>query len=951
MIFKQFFQSKHIFRSKHQSPNPQVRIQAIENLDKQDPEQKSILHELAFNDSDVNVSLAALDKLDSFVLWYKMAEIAKNERVQKRSQKVIEQVLLSGDNQTLDNAEKRKFVLECRDNKLLEKLLLQPWVQADTELAMQLLQRLNKPLLQEKLLLANASESLSLAILSTLEDGPQQRKLLNRVLKKACPDTVKQQAKQSLELWLEAETKPIEIEQQVKMLLSRLLALKEHSDYVHVQQQEQVLVQEYQTLSQQFDCLSEVRKQQLEEKYADILAKVARTIALLKPQWEAAQVEQKLAADVLVCIEKTQSLLETLSAKFEQGVAEISPSDVEQLAQQIQQQNQALLLMINQVPDSNNEQHKKLESLHQALLARERTLVKLPEFQAAVQLGIKMIEKFEALALPTDYSQVDAARDFATELKQQWRNEVANYQELIPKSLLERWRNRITEWQQAVKMIQTKINEDLSRCRNKIRATQNLINQGKYKAAMGLYQKVQVWYQALPEKPQSQLERAFSDVKQEVENLQDWQEYIAAPRKPALLSEVEAIVAQPLAIDEQAKAVKNFRAQWNSLGKLDTESDQALNQAFDQAIEQAFAPCREHYQQQEQAREANLTAKKQIIRQLEELTESQPAVAELAKVIRQLQQKWANIGKVDYKQQSDLYAQYQAQLRPLKDKVNAFYLDNQEQKYKLVDKANKLAELDSIDDAIEQVKQLQAQWKNIEHAGRKAESQLWTAFKQANDNIFAKRTEASKAAKKEVQGQVELAKNLLDDMRQSVDKAQDKAEIANALAAKPDLDTLLQDLPHGIRKGLEQSLQTLLQLQQDKLVNLKQQEKSQQFLALFEVLNNWHLDADAEINISEQIKALAKPWQQCFAQLDQSVERHVDRHKVTIQMEIIAQAETPKTDASLRQKIQMELMALKLESGEQQSLTELLKKWISAGPLQEGEQALLARIQPLFVSH
>ena len=141
---------KHFFRSKHQNPDPQVRLQAIETLNKIDPQHKSILHELAFNDSDVGVSLAALDKLDSFVLWYKMSEIAKNDRVQKKSQQYVENTLLDGQNAVLTEQEKREFILETRDMRLVEKLLVQQWVQKDTELAMRLLQKADKTQLQEK---------------------------------------------------------------------------------------------------------------------------------------------------------------------------------------------------------------------------------------------------------------------------------------------------------------------------------------------------------------------------------------------------------------------------------------------------------------------------------------------------------------------------------------------------------------------------------------------------------------------------------------------------------------------------------------------------------------------------------------------------------------------------------------------------------------------------------
>ena len=151
---------KHLFRSKHQNPDPQVRIQAIENLNKQDPQQKSVLHELAFNDADVGVSLAALQKLDSFVLWYKMSQIAKNDRVQKKSQQFVENTLLDGQNKALSDKEKQTFILETHDIRLIEKLLVQQWIQNDTPLAMSLLQKVDKPQLQEKLLFDTQNEGL-----------------------------------------------------------------------------------------------------------------------------------------------------------------------------------------------------------------------------------------------------------------------------------------------------------------------------------------------------------------------------------------------------------------------------------------------------------------------------------------------------------------------------------------------------------------------------------------------------------------------------------------------------------------------------------------------------------------------------------------------------------------------------------------------------------------------
>ena len=75
MIFSRFFSPKH----KDQDPN--IRLEAIAKLNLAKPADKEALHELAFNDDSAKVSIAALDKLNTFALWQKMAEIAADSDV------------------------------------------------------------------------------------------------------------------------------------------------------------------------------------------------------------------------------------------------------------------------------------------------------------------------------------------------------------------------------------------------------------------------------------------------------------------------------------------------------------------------------------------------------------------------------------------------------------------------------------------------------------------------------------------------------------------------------------------------------------------------------------------------------------------------------------------------------------------------------------------------------
>jgi exonuclease SbcC len=933
---------KHLFRSKHQNPDPQVRIQAIENLSKENPQQKSVLHELAFNDSDAGVSLAALQKLDSFVLWYKMSEIAKNERVQKKSQQFVENILFDGQNKILTEQEKRQFILETRDMRLIEKLLGQQWIQKDTELAMKLLKKVDKSQLQDKILFDSQNEVLQTAILQTLTDNVQSRKLLIKLQKKTSSSVLSKLANATLQDWLVVEQKPVEVELQVKMILSRLLALKDHNDLLHIQQQAADLTQQYSNLSNFFSCLPELKRLEIEHKYTDITTRVERAVALLKPKWQAKQADMALKQSMdSLLVESEQSLLE-VSAQLATRISAISSSEVDSFLLAINQHIDTLNSLTKQLPASNHAAHRYLEKLNNQLLSNLNILKNLPDFQQAIHLGQTLLENFIGLALPDDASQIEAAHEYIKEQKQVWRNTVTRYQAHIPAALSKQWNERLKLWQHAIKVLQNQLDTEASRVRNKLRAVESLINQGKYKTAMVLYQKVQNWFSVLPEKQQEQLERNFITVKEQIENLKDWQDYIAAPRKPALLIEVQALITTPLEIDKHANAVKSLRYQWNSLGKTDTESDNALNVAFETEIEKAFAPCREFYEQQQKQRAQNMLAKQQVLIEIEALGEQHSGVIDLSKTLRSVQQKWKNIGEVDFKLRNDLYDSYQKALNPLRDKVSAFYQANADQKQALLVKAEQLLELESVNDAIEQAKRLQQVWKTIEHAGKRAEAELWPAFRKVNDSLFAKKAEASQQEQTQLKQKVASVKEQVSQLEISLSIAEDKASVQNALQDKQTTIEGITDLPPLERKALEQRVQTLVEQQHLKLTALVKSAKSQAYQDLFNVLKMWQTDSE----IPDEVATLSKVWQQCFRELSDNTER-LD---LTIKMEIVGQQDSPVKDTEKRQSIQMQLMAQKLQSGDSLNLSSLLKDWIRAGTLSESDITLLKRIEPLFVS-
>ncbi len=927
-----------LFRPKHQDPKPQVRIKAISLLSANEPQQKTLLHELAFNDPDANVSLAALTKLDSFALWYKMAETAKNDRIVKRSQQVVEHILLSEESDKINHQEKCTFVLECKDNKLLEKLLGQTWLLKESDLVQEVLAKLAKPQLAKQILFSSNDTELQLKLLASFEDEAT----LNKVLKKVSCKQVKLAASQKLENLKTSKQIPLELDKQTRLVLARLLALKEHSNLPEIEAQRKLLVAQYNELAKQFTYLPISDKQNFIDKFAEVEHKLSTLVTKLKPVWLAEQslLEQQQSIE-LTCIQ-SEGCLQRILTELDNNIDSISEQQCELYGQDLTASQQQVQRLITELTGDAQQARRQLEILNMKLQSCQNILHGLPAFQQAIELAKDLLVKLTALPLPNDLSQMDAASQHLSDMQHQWKKMTQPFAPNWPQSLTKNWRAQCSTWQQAIKGLQAQVTKDVERCRNKIRAVDALVNQGKFKIAMGLYQKVEVWYQALPEKQQAQLQRPFAKVQEQIENLIDWQDYIAAPRKPVLLKEAEVLVAQPLAIDEQAKKIKELRQQWNSLGKLDSEADQALNKAFEDTIEQAFAPCREFYLQQEQQREASLAAKQKLIEGLGELTAKMLPEADLVKLVRVLQQQWQALGEVDYKQREVLNNQYHKQLAPLKERISQYYQDNAEQKQQLLNKAQLLLALDSVTEAIELAKKLQEKWKTIPHAGKKVEAELWPAFRAVNDQIFAKLKDHQQQEKHAMDGQIEQANTLLIAMGEQISQGQDKASLTAALESQFELSSMLNELPTRARISLDKLLNLNIQAQQTKLVELEQNKQQQKYKNLFLALKGW----SDEDKLPEEVQSLPGAWQQCFKNVSNAPE--LDRHALTIVMEIICDKESPKADAAKRKEIQLQMMAEKLQHGEQRKADKLLKDWIQVGPLTAADKQLLKRVEMFF---
>ena len=184
-----------IFTPSHQSPKPEKRIQAVENLSPDKAQEKTILHELAFNDEDASVSLAALEKLNSFVLWLKMSQIAKQSRVKKAAEKKVNAALLGEGDVTLSRKETFSFLTETANADLVVQLVPQmlkkdPALLKDDCLANTLIEKVAKPSFTQFVFLEGASPQLKTQLINAHSDVSDLQKLAKKVSDMSAEDEV-----------------------------------------------------------------------------------------------------------------------------------------------------------------------------------------------------------------------------------------------------------------------------------------------------------------------------------------------------------------------------------------------------------------------------------------------------------------------------------------------------------------------------------------------------------------------------------------------------------------------------------------------------------------------------------------------------------------------------------------------------------------------------------------
>jgi hypothetical protein len=896
MIFKRWFAPKW------QHKDAAVRQQAIAGLNV-DAQHKEILHELAFNDGHEAVRRAALEKLNEFSLWWQASKQDNAERLKHYAETQLVQMILEN---RISAALKRQFIEECHRSSILEKLAL---TEADADIRFSLIMRLKKM----DLILTNLQQDLL-----SLE---QKRQLLGLIteqkqlekLSKQLAEPLASEIKQQLQQQQEAKEKPVQVRKVINLLLAKLNAVRERGDLTQMQQKWQQYQQEWETAQSDLTLLDDAAE--LTNKFNKIkLLTEAAWAPLVKEQQQQLAQQQKLAA-LKQQQQHFESQLKALQQQLAQLMSEGRLDETDPLAAQIAD-------LLNQLNQSDLASTVKT-GLQKAFTAFERQLQQLPAQAEQLFKLTRLLADWSAATIPTDATQFQQMEAKYQQWQQEWSRGRKTLGAMLPDSLSDAQQQLNAQWQAVMTGFAGQADKNLKSVRSKLSEFRRLYEAGRYKVLFGLFKGIQQSYAELTPAQQQQLAKDYQAAEQQLQQLNELQNYIATPRKQELVAQMQALaVATDVEAPERAEQVKLARANWQTLGRADEALEQELNQAFNLACEQAFAPCRDYFAAQDEQRKQNAVIKQQILTDLTALLDM-PLDKSFDSQLTALQKSWRDSGPTESALYRELAAQFKTLVDQLKGRVRGLHEKNLEEKQQLVQKAQQLLTL-TVDEAVAGAKKLQQDWKQIGFAG-KTDQQLWSEFRLVCDQIFANKT----AAKQEQDQQWAVQQQQAEAQFAEVATQCAQAITASELHA---VQGALKALELPAKSVLLQQKQQLLAEVQQKLETLEKSTFNASYQQLFDALAQADVTADA----------IPARFREDFAKGNES---QLNRAQLTTAIELISGKDCVAADKA---QVQLQLLSDKHNSGTSLTVDALLKRWLSFGAVKAEEQGLVQRLRVVF---
>lgn len=895
---------KNLFRPKWRHASAATRLEAIEKL--HPLADADAIRELALNDTDDNVRIAAIAKLEDMAVLKPM--LAQAGAVADAA--CARWVQLLCDETTTPPLNAEEAIVNCDDQRILAAIVTRTQNQSLLQLAVA---------------------------------GITDQQQLFQVARDATQRAVRQLACERLS------------DEALLRELSKTLINKDKGAY-------QVVRQKLQTIRDQQQA--EASRKEKAAQLLDDATALARTE--VNPQFEGrllwlrkqqAEFAATLTTDEAETLEraliKAAATLDQHQQAQQQRRADTERKD--QLEQQQQAIADALAQTLATLGDSSVE-HDALARLQTGLdqqreqwkaLAVERA--PHPLTQMNVNRAIGAIEDFLAAARYitdhreaiaelqkelAEHSQFSALRDRINALKQHRLR--LRWPEAIPTpAIVEAINAAISSGEQRISALQA----DRANIRKQATALLDecgtALENGDSATAGKQLQKARQQLEKLGEQDARSLDSRVRALQTRIDELHDWQHFATDPKREALCAEMEKLVKAKIPAPQKAQAIRELQDEWKSLG--DSRNTQKLWQRFRKAADKAYAPCAEYFEQQRQLRAHNEQQRQHIIEQLQMFldhtdwnTVDWKTVEKLAPLARQ---EWSHYTPIERASAKSLQDRFNRVLDALQQKLNQERQRNADARAALIERARALAGSGDVQTAIEQSRELLTLWQQTGPTWHKKHQELWQQFRAALDALYERRNQERQVALDERDSNLASARAICTRIRELADQADDALlRSRDAFDAERQKFHDLGAVPKQEFRNTQKLFNDACDYFESRIEGIGQRSEQHSLNAMKELIARCEINERKEQHQAEMwLQPTAVPdswWARILPRLNgddtrEAEARQRDLRLLCIQAEIAADIETPADDQPLRMQFQMQRLAAGLGQKQRQDVREL----------------------------
>ena len=341
----------------------------------------------------------------------------------------------------------------------------------------------------------------------------------------------------------------------------------------------------------------------------------------------------------------------------------------------------------------------------------------------------------------------------------------------------------------------------------------------------------------------------------------------ALKRMDSLCGEAEQLAAnnpEPSALDDHLAALKDLQGRWRAVPKVPMSKGGSLTKRFRALCDQAYEPIKARNEAREWERSNNVPKAEDLIARVTALADEQDLEA-LHAAVKGLQGEWKSVGPLPRARSEDLWQNFKAacdtvyeRLQPLfaeRDAAREAAAEAKEQLIvqlqEIVDRpvigmAGSPAHRDAHAAKFDEVKAVQAAWKEVGPSPRERDREQWNRFKALLDTFFAARREHHKVIDQERQENLDQKLALISSAKELAEDAERFGE-GQAVGKKSEPDFLREV------KDLQRSFRDIGHVPRDRFEEIRDRFKTE-CDRIYTVLEPWFAKQDEERSANLEAK-------------------------------------------------------------------------------------------------